>query len=166
MMAKTGPKPRSIEQAVAGILECSERKENGCLLFTVGATVGNGPYRDIRAGGKSWYVHRLIFFERHGYLPEVVRHKCDKPSCVEISHLLDGTHADNVADKIRRGRNPVGSAKPEAVLTELQVATIFRETNDMTYAEIGRAYGVSRGAIHNIKSGRTWNHVTGLERRK
>lgn len=34
----------------------------------------------------------------------VVRHTCDNPSCIRVSHLQYSSQADNLADAVRRGR--------------------------------------------------------------
>jgi hypothetical protein len=51
-------------------------------------------------------VHRLSFIVFNGpLLPgQVVRHTCDNPPCVNPKHLIAGTHADNMADMVKRGR--------------------------------------------------------------
>lgn len=72
-------------------------------------------------------------------------------------HLLGGTHADNVRDKISKNRDQFGSKHYNAKLTEEDMRTIRNSTK--TYAELGREYGISRGGIHNIKSGRSWGRV-------
>lgn len=36
----------------------------------------------------------------------VVRHACDNPSCIRLSHLIIGTQGDNLADARRRRRRP------------------------------------------------------------
>ncbi len=50
------------------------------------------------------FAHRLSFYLHHGYWPNVCRHRCDNPGCYNPYHLEDGTHADNVADRVARGR--------------------------------------------------------------
>lgn len=53
--------------------------------------------------------HRKVHFEATGEWPEVVRHTCDNPRCINPAHLVGGTQKDNVADMYSRGRNKHGS---------------------------------------------------------
>lgn len=49
-------------------------------------------------------AHRVAFYLTHGYWPHVARHTCDNRPCVNPAHILDGSHQDNTADMIERGR--------------------------------------------------------------
>jgi len=76
-----------------------------CLEWT-GAT--NGEYGEINVDGKPILAHRLAWTLWVGPIPEgqIVRHYvCDNPPCCEPTHLRLGTHADNMADKIAKGRD-------------------------------------------------------------
>lgn len=62
--------------------------------------------------GYSFLAHRLVFWLTHGRDPiRVVRHTCDNPCCCNPAHLLEGTHADNAADMIARGRQVIVKGK-------------------------------------------------------
>jgi len=50
------------------------------------------------------YAHRFSFVSVNGYDPEIIRHKCDTPLCVNPRHLENGTQADNMRDRFDRGR--------------------------------------------------------------
>ena len=50
------------------------------------------------------FKHRRIYFELTGQLPEVVRHKCDNPRCINPDHLEGGTQQDNMNDMKERGQ--------------------------------------------------------------
>lgn len=99
---KPGPKRRTRQEAIAFVLEHSIPEPNsGCLLW-LGHTSFGG-YGQTNFDGKQGYTHRLICNAQPG---EVARHSCDTPCCVEKKHILRGTHADNVADKVAKGRQP------------------------------------------------------------
>lgn len=65
-------------------------------------------FRETRIG-----AHRFAYAVANGIDPLeldpdlVVRHKCDRPSCVNPAHLELGTHSENVRDSIERRRHPV-----------------------------------------------------------
>lgn len=156
-MSKTGPKPRTLETAWEYLLSIAE-KENDCLLVKKGRSIGIG-YKTVGANGLSYYAHHVAYHHKTGALPKglVVRHTCDHPNCIQPSHLIRGTHADNVADKVKKGRQSKGVHHYKSALTEQDVRTI-RES-PQNYAELSAKYGISRGGIHNIKSRRSWKHI-------
>lgn len=70
-------------------------------------------------------LHRLVFLAAHGYLPEVVMHTCDNPRCVNPYHLVAGTVAANVKDRVKKGRNSKGGfaqTKVESLPPEVREA--------------------------------------------
>lgn len=76
----------------------------------------------------------------------VLDHLCRVRNCVNPAHLEPVTQAENV----RRS--------PLAKLTDADVAEIRGLIADgaLTQPEIGARFGVSRGAISDIKRGRRW----------
>lgn len=55
-------------------------------------------------------LHRLVYVQHAGLALSdidgaVVRHRCDNPRCIEPTHLLLGTKADNNKDRAERGRS-------------------------------------------------------------
>lgn len=142
------------------------RREGACLLWK-GNAVGIG-YGRIRHDGQYVLAHRAIYAAHHGPIPEgmCVCHTCDHPACVEIAHLFIGTHEENMADMMQKGRGVFVSGTRHwcARLTEDDVARI-RECTD-TSKSLAAELGVSRCAINDIRSGRTWNRraLTAAER--
>jgi hypothetical protein len=74
---------------------------NGCWLWR--GKRNQKQYGRYRKAG----AHRIVFAYHNGGLDPnlVVRHTCDNPLCVNPDHLLSGTHADNMRDKVDRGRH-------------------------------------------------------------
>jgi hypothetical protein len=94
----------------------------------------------------------------------------DPPAGAHVHHL-NGDGKDNraanlayvaAADHLRGHRR--GERNAMALLTPGDVLTIRRMLAEgRTEAEVARRYGVSRGAVSNIRLGRTWAHIQPLE---
>lgn len=109
--------------------------------------------------------HRFSWQLAHGPIAAgyYVLHRCDNPLCVRLSHLFIGTHADNMADMARKGRNrqPKGEANAWAKLTDGDVREIRRLLADggMSQQRIGQRFGIHQTAVSKIKLGQGWKHV-------
>lgn len=117
--------------------------------------------------GKLQYVHRIAYCEANGVtLEEIkglkVRHTCDNPSCYNPEHLLLGTQADNMQDKVDRNRQTKGETNPGAVLTEKQVAEIRDRYIPRHNIHGGRAmcreFGLSHSTISSIITKKNWRN--------
>jgi hypothetical protein len=83
------------------------RQEGQCWIWTGGlCSHGYGQFWSV---GARYRANRFVLFLERGVRPprdQVVRHTCDNPPCVNPDHLIIGTHADNAADMVERGRHP------------------------------------------------------------
>lgn len=59
-----------------------------------------------RKGRRYEYIHRWVWEQINGPVPDgmIVMHRCDNPPCFRYDHLYLGTPADNMADKMSKGR--------------------------------------------------------------
>lgn len=132
----------------------------GCLLWT--GCLNRYGYGQISVGGKKTLAHRLAWLTENGPVPAGlhVLHRCDVPACINPAHLFLGTNADNMADKVAKGRSSSGERHGRAKLTDAAVRSIrVRLAASETCASIARDFGVSRETISDIKTGRAWSHV-------
>lgn len=110
-------------------------------------------------------AHRLAYERHYGLivmrLPQssVVRHRCDNPACIEITHLTIGTQADNMRDMVSRGRlgKRLGVGNHTVETTDAEVAECRAAYNGRhgQLTSLGRKYGVSRVTIKNWVTGVT-----------
>jgi len=88
---------------------------------------------------------------------ECVCHHCDNPSCCRPSHFFVGSHKDNMRDRDRKGRQPLGEQRPSAKLTEIDVRSILGSAqSNKSLAEI---YAVDPSRISAIRHRRAWRHL-------
>lgn len=77
---------------------------SGCLLWLGRLRRG---YPGINIDGVSHGAHRVVLERKLGrpLLPhEFACHKCDVKPCIAEDHLYAGTHAENMAEMSRKGR--------------------------------------------------------------
>lgn len=132
--------------------------KNGCWVCSL--PVNSAGYPTTAAGGTISTVHRYIYQSIHGPLPDwvVVRHKCDNKRCIKPTHLEAGSLADNVNDRVKRGRSAVGVRNGRAKLTENAVRVI-RALEEISITALSRSFGVDRKTIRQVRQGKTWRHV-------
>jgi hypothetical protein len=91
-----------------------------------------------------------------------VLHKCDNPSCVNPAHLFLGTNADNVADKVAKGRVPsaVGVLNSHARLTPIDVIEIRKAHADGEQrSKIAKRFGIAPAYVNQISAKQAWRHI-------
>lgn len=104
-------------------------------------------------------AHRVAYELTHGTCPELLRHTCDNPACVNVRHLLPGTQVENMRDMYERNRAPdrKGTANGRAVLTDADVAYIrsayvrgAKRSNPGNSFALAEQFGVHRAQIQRI----------------
>ena len=120
-------------------------------------------YGYIKVNGRTRYVHRTAYEIHKGAIPKhcVVMHQCDNPRCINPDHLVVGSVADNIADKVAKARQAKGERNGRAKLRARQVAAIrrFHLAGRLTKSQLARKYSVDRACIDRIVSKRTWRHI-------
>ncbi len=141
------------------LLEKVRHAESGCWEW-IGTRKDDG-YGLMRYPRKYVGAHRISYQEFVGPIPDGlhVLHRCDNPRCINPKHLFIGTNADNVADKLAKGRQPRhhGELNPKARLTEQDVIDI-RASQEMGIA-LAAKYGVTPTQISYIRHRKSWGHV-------
>ena len=118
-------------------------------------------YGGVRVEDRIERSHRVAFFLTHGYWPKVCRHSCDNPPCCNPAHLLDGTHADNAADKVARGRarGGFGEGHASAKLSCDKVLVIRSlVAKGQTQQEVAIQFGIIQTTVSKIARGKIWRH--------
>ena len=135
---------------------CSEA---GCWNWT--ASKSSGRYGKLEISGATLSAHRASYEVYRGPIPEglFVCHRCDNPACINPDHLFLGTHADNMADKVKKGRHrtPRGSEVVTSKLTEADVLAI--RASRVSNGCVAEQYGVDRSLISLIRTGKRWAHL-------
>lgn len=140
---------------------CEPVPESGCLIW-LGAVEKKFGYGVLVRKPKTWLAHRLSWFLTFGDIPDGshVLHKCDVPSCVNPGHLFLGTHKDNMADKVKKGKSGRGERNCRAKLTAEQVIRIrILYSQGVLQKALAKLFNVTQENIGYIVRRVTWVHV-------
>ncbi len=154
--------PKRVAQSPFDRLLSHIVKKDGCWKWN--GYKDPGGYGRLMMPGGPIRAHRLSYIFHCGPIPcgKYVLHRCDNPECTNPDHLYVGSHADNMADKVSRGRAYTGSHAGElhgmSKLKETDVRMIraSAEPNPV----LARKFGVTPSAIGLIKRRKTWSHLT------
>lgn len=128
---------------------------------TDGRLASGEGYGKFCFNNKSVRAHRVAYMLTNGEIGEglCIMHICDNPQCVNPEHLRQGTHIENMRDKVAKGR--CNAAKyPRDRLTNEQVLAIYHSTKPNR--EIAREMEIkSVSSVRSIKNGKSYSHITG-----
>ena len=131
--------------------------ETGCWIWMWTCT-SNG-YGLMTINRKQYRAHRMSYERFVGPIHNRLHclHRCDVTFCVNPAHLFLGTHAENMADKVKKKRHAHGEShslisrgenNANHKLTESDVRAIRLDTRRQNV--IGRQYGIhQRAAGHS-----------------
>jgi hypothetical protein len=133
--------------------------EGDCWIWQGSKTRGGyGQFR-WRFGWRRqrFYAHRAMYMAVHGSIPAGmwILHTCDVRACVNPAHLYAGTNAQNVADRLQRGRPNVRHRGPK--LTESQALQIRAST--LPRDEVMKLFNICRDHYYGIKARRKWGRL-------
>jgi len=135
--------------------------KNNCLIWPF----GRGPkgYAGIWQDGNMRLVSRLICKLVYGPSPSLIHqaaHICGNGhlGCVNPHHLRWKTPSENKADELIHKTRARGERMGSAKLTEKQAIAIKKAKGTIT--EIARWFNIPRSRVYEIKSGKTWKHLS------
>ena len=134
--------------------------ETSCWLWA-GARHPQGYGLIKRKDGTQLRAHRVAYELAYGTIPvdAFVCHHCDNPQCVRPSHLFLGTHNDNMADMVSKGRSAHlhGYRNGSARLQPAEIVAIRQ--SDGCYRDIAVRFGISASAVGLVKRRERWAHL-------
>lgn len=106
-------------------------------------------------------AHRYAWKLTHGDAGELlVCHRCDNVKCTNPGHLFLGTHQDNQADKVAKGRQARGERAGHARLTEAMVRDIrARHAAGESFVAIADELCLRVNTVARAANRETWRHV-------
>jgi hypothetical protein len=139
----------------------------GCTLWEGAvAPSGYGKFPTTRFGTR--VAHRVAWIRANGPIPSgmLVCHTCDTPLCVNLEHLFLGTPADNMRDKMLKGRcsrtatTRPGGGHPRATLSDAE-ALQMREhyAGGANRQAISLLYDVPLDVVKKIIYRRSYTHI-------
>lgn len=137
----------------------------GCFIW--GGSETGGGYGSFAVRRRMVKASRVAYELAHGPIPSgegwhgmCVMHRCDFRICVKPDHLMLGTHAENMADRNRKGRAArlAGERHGMSKLSWAQVRAMrdAYAAGGVSYEDLMRQFGVSKPTVAGIITHRYW----------
>lgn len=126
-------------------------------------------YARIRHNGDNYPAYRLMCEKVHGPplgIENHATHKCGKGNkgCINHKHLEWGTAFKNQQDRVEHGTSNRGERCAASKLTTEQAVEIWSRLNlGENSPAIAKDYGVHPRTVRDIRQGRSWAWLTGLQ---
>lgn len=122
----------------------------------------NNGYGQVTWGERRMIASRAMCIAAHGEPPtpqHEAAHSCGRghEGCVHPKHLYWATRSENQMDRVAHGTSNRGERHGMAKLTSIDVLGIRAMLPVMSYAKIGRQFGVSRANVGSIARGKIWS---------
>jgi hypothetical protein len=149
----TGPDAVPVQERFWKYVERGE----GCWSW-MGSTngIGYGMIYDSERKRKL-LAHRVSWEIHNGSIPDrrVILHRCDNPSCVNPAHLSLGTQAENMQDKVMKGRGRNYFLLDE----DVQYIRTSMAQGTHSASDLAQIFCVSPMTVYNVLQRRTHAHV-------
>ena len=157
-------KVRSLDRTLINIKGRKKTYKGRLRAFTVNP---NG-YLVLSIKDKTYFVHVEVakaFIPNPDHKKEVNHLDGKKLNC-HVSNLEWATRLENIAHAFQNGLivTSRGEKQSSTKLTTEIVLNVI--SSKETTRALGAKYGVGHSAIVAIRTGKTWNHITGLPRHK
>lgn len=152
MVDKNGPVPDQCNPHYTGL--------GPCWMWLGFRDVHGYGHRGLN--GRNPGAHRIAWTISKSEIPVdfFVLHKCDNPGCVNPDHLKLGTHSENVADAIKKGRSARGEKQGSSKLTEEAVQEIrLRVDAGEQQVHLAREFRISKTVMSMTVNRKIWRHV-------
>lgn len=175
-----------IRESVINRFKTFDLNTESCVNYPILNKDGYGEMQTYLEGKKKRYLMHRVSYQLTNNIDleslHIICHKCDNPACINPKHLFLGTHADNIRDKVEKGRQAKGESngryingyhtkeakdfrknnpKPrtyQRVLSEevvLNIKNLIKEKK-ISLKEIAEITNVNYNTIRDISSGRVY----------